>query len=125
MTCSCTNTTTITYAIKKAGSGYRIHGPNGAVLTSCGGTLNVVPPGGYDCIRLVFEYTEAKSVDELLPLISVGTCPCETDSGPTSAGGQQFIGRFKIPKERATCTYLWTLKASQPPCRIDIVIHAP
>jgi hypothetical protein len=122
MTCSCTNTTTLRYTITQIATGYRISG-NGAT-TSCGGTLNVVPSAGYDCLRLVFDYAESADDDELLPLISAGTCPCETESNP-SRDAQQFIGRFQVPQESASCSYLWTLKASQPPCRIDIVIHAP
>ncbi len=125
MSCTCRNTVSKVYKIVRTAAGkYQVSGPGAA--TSCGGTLNVVPPSGYDCIRLTFKYEAAggSSNDILLPLISTGTCPCETDSDDDGAI-QVFVGKFEIPTEVASCSYLWTLKPEQPPCRIDIVIHAP
>ena len=125
MSCNCTNTTTETFTITKVGSSYTITQDGGGASAGCGGTLNVTPDRGFDCIRLVFNYDESSANDELLPLVATGSCPCETDYMEPGGNTQQFIGRFEVPEELATCSYAWTLTANQPPCRIDIVIHAP
>ncbi len=125
MSCNCKTTQSHEFKIthEPRTLGFDIRDSNNNIITSCGGELHVQLTGEEDCADLRFTYERRNSGNhhpKVLPMQVNGQSPCGVSK--TSSGTVEIHQGTFSAASPGSYNYWWTLRASQPVCRIKIVV---